>query len=168
MSNEEASTRVSNAASNFVWFQKFMQIIHRCMGDVQLPNQAISQYEFFLCMNVLKLKWEEAQEMVIDQYVMKRTATTACVVLTGYFASLQGEEINCVDLGAMIKHWDKATRQQPMLTICIRNVQGRDKCQVFLSTICHPNRKWKKALTFSSQSCWIFVRAKGCPRTHCF
>ena len=41
--------------------------------------------------------------MVIDCYDMKHTATTLCIVLAGYFANLRGKEINCVDLGAMIK-----------------------------------------------------------------
>ena len=81
-----------------------MQGIHRRMGNVWLPNRAISQYKLSACMDVLEARWGEAQETVIDHYDMKRTATTACIVLAGYFASLWGEEIKCVDLGAMIKY----------------------------------------------------------------
>lgn len=57
-----------------------------------------------MCMDVLELRWEEAQETVIDQYDMKRTAATACIVLAGYLANLRGKEIKCVDLGVMIKY----------------------------------------------------------------
>lgn len=42
-------------------------------------------------------------------YVMKYTTTTACIVLACYFVNLRGEEIDCLDLGVMIKYWDKAT-----------------------------------------------------------
>ena len=90
MSMEGASARVSNAASNCAWFQKFMQGMHCRMGDIWLPNQAISQYEVSACMDVLESKWEEAHGTVIDHYELKRTATTACIVLAGYFGSLRG------------------------------------------------------------------------------
>ena len=103
MSSEGASAYMSNTVSNCVWFQKFMQDIHRCMEDVWLPNQAISQYELSLCINVLEAIRGEAQKTVINRYDMKCTATTACIVLAGYFASLWGEEINYMDLEAMIK-----------------------------------------------------------------
>ena len=83
MSTEGAGARVSNFASNYVWFQKFIQGIHCSMGDVWLPNQAISQYELLACIEVLELKWVEAQDTVIDKYDMKRTATTVCIVLAG-------------------------------------------------------------------------------------
>lgn len=45
-------------------------------------------------------------------YEMKRTTTTIYIVSAGYFASLSGEGINCVDLGAIIKYWDKATTHE--------------------------------------------------------
>ena len=82
------------------------------MGDVRLPNRAISQYKLTACMDVLELKWVASQDTVVDTFEVKRTATTACIVLAGYFASLLGEEINCVDLGAMIRYWDEATTHE--------------------------------------------------------
>ena len=42
MSTDGAGGRVSNSASYCVWFHKFMVGIHCCMGDVWLPNRAIS------------------------------------------------------------------------------------------------------------------------------
>ena len=55
-------------------------------------------------MDMLDLTWVASQDTVIDKFEIKRTATTACIVLAGYFASLRGEVINRVDLGAMIKY----------------------------------------------------------------
>ena len=97
MSTEGTSAQVSYSVSNSDWFQKFMRGMHRRMGDMWLPNRAISQYELSACMDVLESKWEEGHEMVIDLYELKRTATTACIVLAGYFGSLRGEEVNCVE-----------------------------------------------------------------------
>ena len=57
------------------------------MIDMWLLNQAISQYELSACIYVLERRWGEAQETVIDQYNMKRTATMAYIVLADYFAS---------------------------------------------------------------------------------
>ena len=62
MSSKGESTRVSNAASDCGWFQKFMQGIHCCMGGVLLPNKTVSRYKLSVCTNVLELRWEEAQE----------------------------------------------------------------------------------------------------------
>ena len=104
VSSEGKSARVSNAASICVWFQKFMQGMHCRMGDVWLLNQAMNQYKLSVCMDMLEARWEEAHRTVIDCFDMKRAATTACIVLDGYFASLWGEEINRVDLEAMIKY----------------------------------------------------------------
>ena len=56
MFTDGAGGRVSNSASNNVWFQKFMTGMYRHMGDEWLHNQAISQYELTTCMDVLELK----------------------------------------------------------------------------------------------------------------
>ena len=74
-------------------------------------------------MDVLESKWEEAHGTVIDRYELKHTATTAYIVLAGYFASLWGEEINRVDLGAMLKYWDEATNHinHPHVALMLSN-----------------------------------------------
>ena len=128
---------MSNSVSNCVWFQKFMQDMHRRMGDVWRPNRAISQCKLSVCMEVLESKWVEAQETVFDKYDMKRIATTTCIVLAGYFASLWGEEINRVDLGAMIKYWDKATtcEKNPYVALML---SGTFKAETGIKFFCQP------------------------------
>ena len=108
VSNEGTSARVSHSVTNGIWFQRFMEGMHRRMGDVWLPNRALSQYELTSCFQILDSKWEAAHEGIEDKFESKRTATTACILVAGYFASLRGEEIAKVDLGAMNKYWDEA------------------------------------------------------------
>ena len=88
-------------------------------------------------MEVLESKWEEAQKTVLDQYNMKCISTTACIVLAGYFVSLWGEEINCVDLGAMIRYWDKATTHEkhPLVALML---SGRFKAETGVKFFCQP------------------------------
>ena len=88
-------------------------------------------------MDVLESKWEEAHETVIDLYELKRTATTACIILAGYFGSLRGEEINRVDLGAMLKHWEEATEHvhQPHVALML---SGTFKAVTGIKYFCQP------------------------------
>ena len=137
MSTEGTSARVSNSVSNSDWFQKFMRGMHCRMGDVWLPNQAISQYKLSACMDVLESKWEEAHETVIDLYKLKCTATTARIVLAGYFGSLRGEEINCVDLGAMLKHWEVATEHEHHPHVALM-LSGTFKAVTGIKYFCQP------------------------------
>jgi hypothetical protein len=97
---------VSNSKSNQPWFKRFMRGVHRRMGDVWLPDRAMSQYEFAACFKLLDDRWLVYHQ---DPFGQKKTATTACILISGYYAALRGEEINWVDLGGMLKYWDEAT-----------------------------------------------------------
>ena len=140
-----------------------MQGMHRRMEDVWLPNQVISQYELSVRMDVLEARWGEAQETVIDHYDTKCTATTACIVLAGYFASLRGEEINCVDLGAMIKYWDEATTHanHPHMALMLSGMFKAETGVKFSVNRLPCKQKLDEILVFGFRGCWRFVRAKG-------
>ena len=68
---------------------------------------------------------------------MKRTATTACIVLAGYFASLRGEEINRVDLRAMIKCWGEATIHEKHPHVALM-LSGTFKAETGVKFFCQP------------------------------
>ena len=74
---------------------------------------------------------------MIDKYNIKRTATTACIVLAGYFASLRVEEINRIDLGAMIKYWDKATTHEKHPQVALM-LSGTFKAETGIKFFCQP------------------------------
>ena len=74
---------------------------------------------------------------VIDHYELKRTATTACIVLAGYFGSLRGEEINRVDLGAMLKYWEEATENENHPHVALM-LSGTFKAVTGIKYFCQP------------------------------
>jgi hypothetical protein len=96
---------VSNSKTNQLWFKRFMLGCHRRMGDVWMPDRALSQYELGSCFEVLESKWIAFKG---DQVRMKKVSTTACILISGYYAALRGEEVNRVDVGAMRKYWTEA------------------------------------------------------------
>ena len=137
VSNEGTSSRISNAVTNSLWFQRFMTGMHKRMGDVWIPDRAISQYEMNCCFKVLESRWEMAFEIPIDDYSKKRVSTTACILLAGYFAGLRGEEINRVDLGAMNQHWEESASHPHYKHIPLM-LSGTFKREVGLKYFCQP------------------------------
>ena len=51
--------------------------------------------------------WERDKE---DLYGLCLVATAVCVIITGYFRGLQGEEINKIDVSATRKYWEGSTK----------------------------------------------------------
>jgi hypothetical protein len=96
---------VSNSKTNQLWFKRFMLGCHHRMGEVWMPDRALSQYELGSCFEVLESEWITFKG---DQVGMKKVSTTACILIPGYYAALRGEEVNRVDMGAKRKYWTEA------------------------------------------------------------
>ena len=100
-------SQVSHAVTNSFWFKRFNAGCHRRMGDIWLPNKAVSRYVIDGCFRVLERDlsdiWDRDKN---DVFALWRVATAACVIIAGYFKGLQGEEINKVDLSVTQKHWE--------------------------------------------------------------
>ena len=81
------------------------------MGDIWLPDKAVSRYVIDGSFWLLGRDWSDIWEHdKNDVFALRRVATAACVILAGYFGGLRGDEINRVDLGVTRKHWEEATR----------------------------------------------------------
>lgn len=105
MSEDGTSSRLSYSSTNSLWFKRTMQGIHRRMGNVWKPDKAISRYVIRGCFVVFEYHWEAYG---VDPYSRMLIAKAACIVITGYYGSLRGEEIGKADLGAMRKYWKEA------------------------------------------------------------
>ena len=57
MSGDSSSTFFSNSASNSYWFRRFMQGVHKRMGDVWIPDRAITIDEVLRMMTLLEEDW---------------------------------------------------------------------------------------------------------------
>ena len=79
--------------------------MHRRMGDVWKPDKAVSRFVIKACFTILEYHWET---FAIDNYSKMMISKTTCIVITGYYGSLRGEEIGKADLGGMRKYWNEA------------------------------------------------------------
>jgi hypothetical protein len=79
--------------------------VHRRMGDMLMPDRALSQFELKSCFEVLESKWKTFER---DPVGRKKVSLTACILITGYHAALRGEEVNRADVETMRKYWTEA------------------------------------------------------------
>lgn len=54
------SLRVTLAPTQLMWFQRFMTGSHKWMGNVWIPDKAMSSYIIRASMDILEESWEEA------------------------------------------------------------------------------------------------------------
>ena len=121
MSDNGTSARVFYSTTNSLislWFKRFMQGAHRRMGDVCLPDKAVSRYVIRGCFSVLEDNWERYG---IDNYFKLSISKAACIIITGYYGGLRGEEIGKVHLGWIREHWTEGMchRDHPHIPIVL-------------------------------------------------
>jgi len=105
MNDDGCGARVSYSATNSLWFKRFMEGSHKRMGDQWVPDKAISRYVIGACFAVLESNW---LRYGVDNFSQLEISKGACIIITGYYGSLRGEEIGKGDLGSMRKHWKEA------------------------------------------------------------
>ena len=67
------------------------------MGDIWLPDKAVSRYVIDGCFCLLECEWIDIWEQEKhDIFALWQIATAACVILAEYFGGLRGKEINKV------------------------------------------------------------------------
>ena len=98
MELDYASSTIQQALSS-LWFKRFMQGAHRKMGDVWLPDKTVNKYFIKPCFNVLEHNWEVH---CIENHSQLLISKAVCIISTGYYSSLQREELGKVDLGGII------------------------------------------------------------------
>ena len=102
MSLDGTGSRLSYSPTNSLWFKRCMTGLHRRMGDVWKPDKAVSRYVIRGCFSVLEYHWEAYGN---DNFSKMMIAKAACIIITGYYASLRGEEVGKADIGGIRKHW---------------------------------------------------------------
>ena len=82
---DRTSSRVSNSATNLVWFSRFMQGSHKRMGEINLPDKAVDQYIIQGCFEVAQCIWEKNQ---FDIYARQQAAMAIFIVISEYYGGL--------------------------------------------------------------------------------
>ena len=107
MNDAGTGARVTHSVTNSFWFNRFMQGCHRRMGDVWLPDKAVSRYVMRASFELLEEAWAEYGH---DPYYLVRISKTACILIAGYFAALRGEEIGKASLDGILEYWEESTK----------------------------------------------------------
>ena len=62
MQNDGNGSRVSHDVTNSFWFKRFRAGCHRCMGDILLPDKAVSRHMIDGCFRLLEREWSDIWE----------------------------------------------------------------------------------------------------------
>ena len=120
MGADGSNSRVYNAVTNSLWFSRFMQGYHKRMEDLNFPDKAVDIYIIRGCFDVGQCMWDKNE---FDNYAQCQVAMTMCIVISGYFGGLQGEEIVKADKGAMLKCWIKSVSHKGNLFVPLMLVE---------------------------------------------
>jgi hypothetical protein len=99
----------SSSPTNCFWFKRFLVGCHRRMGDVWIPDRAITMPELNGCLNVLEGDW--TRESLSKQERLE-VALSGVLLTTGFGAALRGEEIPQIEVGGIRKYWNEAVNHE--------------------------------------------------------
>jgi hypothetical protein len=95
----------TNSPTNSYWFKRFMQGSHRRMGDVWIPDRALTIDELLKCLELLEEDWQDYTHDAEAHLQIGLLASALCV---GFSGGLRGEEIPRADLGLIRDNWIEA------------------------------------------------------------
>jgi hypothetical protein len=125
---------ISTSHTNSEWYKRFMRGSHKRMGDVWIPDRALTIKELLCCQTLLEQDWEFFEG---DSEGKLKTALTAVMLVHGFGAGLRGEEIVRMDLGAIRKYWEEAM-DHPEAPHVPLMLAGRFKREVGEKLFCQP------------------------------
>ena len=70
-----------------------------------MPDHPLTKELLDACFQLLDAKWEVFEG---DHVGRKNTALLACMLISGYYGALRGEEVNRVELRGINRYWDEA------------------------------------------------------------
>ena len=134
MNSDGTSARVSNSPTNSVWFNRFMMGMHKRMGDVNKPDMAVDRYVIRGCFEVAQDIWDNNP---MDVFARKEIEKAICIVISGYFGGLRGEEIAKGDRGAMMERWKDSMSHEETPFVPL-TLLGRFKRETGEKVFCQP------------------------------
>lgn len=92
--------------TNSQWFRRFLNGMHRRMGDVWIPDRALTIDELIGALQILEEDWNSMSSQIS---LLLPIALTGALIVSGFGAGLRGEEIPQIDLGGLRKHWHEGS-----------------------------------------------------------
>ena len=106
-SGESGGQVFTNSPTNSLWFRRFLLGCHKRMGDVWIPDRAITVDEIHVALGILEEGWGKSG---LEFGERMEIALTGALLVIGFAAALRGEELPQIDLGPMNKHWEEGDR----------------------------------------------------------
>ena len=115
----------SNSPSDALWFERFMQGMHKRMGDYNLPDLAVSIEVMLKLQDFMEADFIELERSGMDTSKILFPATFA---ILSYVGGLRGEETPLVDLEESLKNFESGTLhpKHPHVSMALR---GRFKTE---------------------------------------
>jgi len=103
------NTFFTNSPTNSYWFKRFIQGVHRRMGDIWIPDRALTIDELLKSLELLEEDW---QDFAHDTQHKLQIALLASALCAGFSGGLRGEEVPRADLGLVREHWKEAVEHE--------------------------------------------------------
>ena len=100
-SGDRSSLVFTASPTNSYWYKRFLSGCHRRMGDVWIPDRAVTLEEIHVGLDILEKEWKGVPR---GQRKLE-VALSGALVVIGFCAALRGEEIPQVDVGLIRKYW---------------------------------------------------------------
>ena len=122
---------ISGSPTNGEWFERFVEGLHRRMGDLSLPDRAVSIEVMLELLRKFEERWWRAKDEGSDAAPVLFPALFA---ICSFVGGLRGEEVPLADLGTIREHYDEGIShpRYPHVTLALR---GRFKSET--GEICH-------------------------------
>lgn len=114
---ERGGTFFSNSPTNSYWFKRFLSGCHKRMGDVWLPDKALTLDVLLGCLEILEKEFSET----VDGQRRLEVGLTGAMLVASYMAALRGEEVPLIDIGMMRKYWKESISyaRKPHVTLAL-------------------------------------------------
>jgi hypothetical protein len=156
--DEGGASTITNSPTNSMWFRRFMTGCHRRMGDVWIPDRAITIQEVKACFALLDEDWKVFGKDIQGQ---RQTCLTAVTLIGGFFAALRGEEIVRMDVGSMRENWKEAMGYPEAAHVPVM-LAGRFKKEIGEKLFCQPlalvSGSGIEIGTWFYRTLWVFAR----------
>ena len=106
-SGESGGQVFTNSPTNSLWFRRFLLGCHKRMGDVWIPDRAMTIDEMHVALTILEENWGKTDLEFGDRLEI---ALTGALLVIGFTAALRGEEMPQIELGPMNKYWEEGDR----------------------------------------------------------
>jgi hypothetical protein len=133
IADRRGSSTFNGSSTYGYWFRHFMMGCHWRMGDIWIPDRAITLEEILHSYLLLEEDW---LKFAGDHDMRLQTALTAMILVGGFSGGLRGEELPKLELGAICKHWDEAIQHTmphvPLVLVAASRCRMERSCSSYL------------------------------------